>query len=107
VLGYITNVFRKTNVDIIRVSKRDSEVLAMIRYNFHTMLRKWTEKGNEPLKVTNFIEELPMVGVGGVSKHYYLLFSLQPLTFLYRLFLVTLLFSLHTRLIVSMQTIWV
>ena len=64
VLGYSTNLLKRTNKDIIRVLKPDSEVLARVQQDFHNMLSMQMSK---PLKITCFFEELPMPGLGEAS----------------------------------------
>ena len=62
-MGFI----KQTNAQILEVLRRDSEVLARIQTEFHTMIRARTNKGQQPLAITCFYEELPLPGVGEVS----------------------------------------
>lgn len=62
-IGFI----KQTNAKILEVLKSDSEVLARIQTEFHTMIRDRTNKGQQPISITCFYEELPLPGVGEVS----------------------------------------
>lgn len=66
-MGSLANVIKKANVDLLNVLKTDSEVLARVQREFHTMLRGPTFEGRPALKITCFWEELPVRGVGEVS----------------------------------------
>lgn len=61
-------VVKRTNTEIVRVLRRDSEVLARIQESFHTMIMARISEGLEPIEIICFFEELPMPGVGYVSK---------------------------------------
>jgi protein SERAC1 len=58
---------KQTNPNILAVLKRDSEVLARIQDSFHTMIRAQNMEGLQPIEITCFYEELPLIGVGVVS----------------------------------------
>ena len=58
-----TNLLRPTNHRIVEVLTPDSEVLAGIQKDFHTMLRARKPEIN----IMCFYEELPVAGVGLVS----------------------------------------
>lgn len=60
-------LFKQTTTDILEVLKRDSEVLARIQAEFHTMVRDMAHNG-KPLSISCFYEELPLPGVGAVSR---------------------------------------
>ena len=55
------------NPEILKVLRQDSEVLARIQDNFHTMIRARTIKGLQPIEITCFYEELALPGIGVVS----------------------------------------
>jgi protein SERAC1 len=67
IFGQIATVVKKTNTSILKVLEPESEVLALIQGDFHTMLRGRPEQGRPPLKMTCFYEELPVRGAGEVS----------------------------------------
>lgn len=68
VVAGLANVIKKANVDLVNVLKTDSEVLARVQREFHTMLRGRTMgEGRPPLNITCFFEELPVRGAGEVS----------------------------------------
>ncbi|KAG9229223.1 Alpha/Beta hydrolase protein, partial [Amylocarpus encephaloides] len=70
VLGSIVNVVKTTNTGLLNVLKPDSQVLARIQGDFHSMLRMSSAQGVTQLKITCFFEELPVRGVGEiVPKH--------------------------------------
>ncbi|OBR03258.1 LipA and NB-ARC domain-containing protein [Colletotrichum higginsianum IMI 349063] len=70
VFGQIATVVKKTNTSILKVLEPESEVLALIQGDFHTMLRNRADQGRPPLKMTCFYEELPVKGAGEiVPKH--------------------------------------
>lgn len=62
-IGFI----KQTNSQIIEVLKSESEVLARIQTEFHTMLRARAKNGDQPIEITCFYEELPLPGIGTVS----------------------------------------
>lgn len=65
--GNFTNLVRRTNKNILNVLNPDSEVLANIQEEFHTMLRARANQGEKAIWVMCFFEELPIVGMGLVS----------------------------------------
>ncbi|TQN67863.1 Protein SERAC1, partial [Colletotrichum shisoi] len=70
VFGQIATVVKKTNTSILKVLEPESEVLALIQGDFHTMLRSRADQGRPPLEMTCFYEELPVKGAGEiVPKH--------------------------------------
>ncbi|KAK4034393.1 hypothetical protein C8A01DRAFT_49201 [Parachaetomium inaequale] len=56
--------FRPTNLDIVSVLHRESEVLARIQNSFHTMLKARTVQALPPIEIACFYEELPLPGIG-------------------------------------------
>lgn len=62
-LGFI----KQSNSQIIEVLESDSEVLGRIQTEFHTMLRGRTKRGDQPIEITCFFEELALPGIGIVS----------------------------------------
>jgi hypothetical protein len=66
-MGSLANVIKTANVDLVNVLKTDSEVLARVQREFHTMLRGPTFDSKPALKITCFFEELPVRGTGEVS----------------------------------------
>ncbi|KAF2741827.1 hypothetical protein M011DRAFT_413767, partial [Sporormia fimetaria CBS 119925] len=69
VVGNLAKFIKNANVDIINVLKTDSEVLARIQRDFHTMLRGPSFEFRAPIKITCFYEELSVAGAGIVPKH--------------------------------------
>ncbi|PMD32818.1 hypothetical protein L207DRAFT_440216, partial [Hyaloscypha variabilis F] len=59
-------LLKQTNPQIIAVLETDSEVLARIQDNFHTMIRSRELHGLPPIGITCFYEELPLTGIGVV-----------------------------------------
>lgn len=59
-------LIKQTNSQILEVLKSNSEVLARIKEDFHTMLRARGLKGERPTEITCCYEELPLPGVGEV-----------------------------------------
>lgn len=66
IFRYVNKV-KQTNTDIIRVLKRDSEVLARVQDSFHTLLLSRKHDGLDPIDITCFYEELPVQGIGLVN----------------------------------------
>jgi hypothetical protein len=64
-------LFKQTTTKILEVLKRDSEVLARIQAEFHTMVRDMAHNG-KPLSISCFYEELPLPGIGTVSRRSYI-----------------------------------
>lgn len=60
------NLIKQTNSDIVNVLRRDSELLARIQDDFHSMLRSRIDDGQRQIFITCFYEELPLAGVGEV-----------------------------------------
>ena len=67
-------LIKQTNPQILYVLNSDSEVLARIQTGFHNMVRACAESGgSQSIKITCFYEELPLPGLGEVSKSIMLL----------------------------------
>ena len=62
---------RKTNKEILDVLGPNSEVLANIQGEFHTMLRARANTGEKTISIMCFFEELPVMGVGMVRDSYH------------------------------------
>jgi hypothetical protein len=60
-------VLKEANPEIVQVLMQDSEVLARIQDGFHTMVRARNMDGLQPINITCFFEELPLLGIGLVS----------------------------------------
>jgi hypothetical protein len=56
---------KKTTKEILRVLTVESEVLARIKADFHTMVRGVAQAGTA-VEITCFYEELPIQGIGMV-----------------------------------------
>jgi protein SERAC1 len=65
-LAQSIGLIKQTNSKILDVLEKDSEVLARIQTDFHTMLRARANGVNKSIEVTCFYEELPLPGVGEV-----------------------------------------
>jgi protein SERAC1 len=66
-LAISIGLLKQTNAQILAVLASDSEVLARIQDNFHTMIRSQIKDGHPLIEITCFYEELPLPGVGVVS----------------------------------------
>lgn len=60
-------VVKQTNPEIVEVLRRDSEVLARIQESFHTIVMTRSKEG-QPIEISCFYEELPLLGVGLVGQ---------------------------------------
>ncbi len=58
--------FRRVNQQTLEVLQQKSEVMARIRHDFHTMLRKCDQNKEREIAITCFFEELPVRAVGEV-----------------------------------------
>lgn len=68
-LAEFIGLAKQTNPEIVRVLERDSETLARIQTDFHTMLRSQNlgQAGQvPPMTITCFYEEMPLSGIGEV-----------------------------------------
>ncbi|KAK3292166.1 uncharacterized protein B0H64DRAFT_364874 [Chaetomium fimeti] len=59
-------VIKQTNTEIVAVLKHESEVLARIQDSFHTMVLSRSGEGLQPIDISCFYEELPLLGIGEV-----------------------------------------
>ncbi|KAL6717735.1 hypothetical protein ACLMJK_003820 [Lecanora helva] len=64
--------FRRVNQPILEVLQQQSEVMARIRQEFHTMLRGLDQSKERKIAIICFYEELPVRAIGVVSlgRHY-------------------------------------
>lgn len=62
------NLIKQTNSRIVDVLNRDSEVLERVQDSFFTMIRSRDQEKLPPIEITCFFEELPLPGIGLVSK---------------------------------------
>jgi protein SERAC1 len=85
-LAKVIGLLKQTNPQIVAALETDSEVLARIQDEFHTMVRSRNQEGLQPIEITCFFEELPLPGVDVVSKKMILLIPFT-LIFLFGLFL--------------------
>lgn len=63
-LARYIGLLKQTNSSILEVLKADSEVLDRIQTSFHAMIR--TRQATQPIAITCFYEQLPLVGIGSV-----------------------------------------
>jgi hypothetical protein len=69
-LAQLISPATRTNLRIVNVLRRDSEVLARIRNEFHSLLRCRRDDGDHEIEITCFYEELPLPAIGVVvPKH--------------------------------------
>jgi hypothetical protein len=61
-------VLKQTNPEIISILRSDSEVLERIQGSFHSMIRSRSQNDLQPIEITCFYEELPLLGIGVVSE---------------------------------------
>ncbi|KAL6716102.1 hypothetical protein ACLMJK_005668 [Lecanora helva] len=64
IAGNIVNVVKNANTNILGVLKPSSEVLENLTQDFHTMLRSREQARHPSIKITCFIEELPVSKAG-------------------------------------------
>ncbi|KAI9652188.1 MAG: hypothetical protein M1831_007169 [Alyxoria varia] len=70
ILGGFANLLKKSNVPLVEVLRPESEVLARIQHEFHSMIRDRDKTGYTPIEITCFFEDLAFPGVGFiVPKH--------------------------------------
>lgn len=65
-MAKLIGLIKQTNPQILTVLETDSEVLARIQADFHTMIRARGNRGCQPIHITCFFEELPLPGIGEV-----------------------------------------
>ncbi|KAF5489265.1 Protein SERAC1 [Colletotrichum siamense] len=63
-LSLSIGLVKQTNTNLIRVLRRNSEVLARIQDSFHNMIKAMSKEGKEAIEITCFYEELPLPSVG-------------------------------------------
>ena len=66
-LATSVGVLKQPNADVVRILRRESEVLARIQSDFHTMLRDRTNQGLPLINITCFYEELSVPVIGEVE----------------------------------------
>jgi hypothetical protein len=66
-LARLINPITRTNLRIVNILRRDSEVLARIQNEFHSLLRRHDCEGYHSIEITCFYEEVPLPAVGMVS----------------------------------------
>ena len=68
VANVISSIFVKTpNAQLLEVLKARSQVLADIKNEFLTLIRRRVEKGSRAIKLHAFVEELPATTTGHVG----------------------------------------
>ncbi|KAI8625167.1 hypothetical protein F5Y19DRAFT_451220 [Xylariaceae sp. FL1651] len=65
-LAKMIGMATRTNLKILKVLRKDSEVLSRIQTDFYSLLRSQQQAGRSPWDITSFYEELPMAGIGEV-----------------------------------------
>jgi hypothetical protein len=66
-LAVMISVLKQMNPQILEVLERESEVLARVQDEFHTMVKSRNQERLQQIEITCFFEELPLPGVGVVS----------------------------------------
>jgi len=66
-LARSVGVLKQTTKEIVQVLTTESEVLARIQTDFHTMIRGRAQQGHV-ISITCFYEELPLPGIGPVCR---------------------------------------
>jgi len=64
ILTSLSRILRRTNKEIVDVLRPDSEMLANLQQEFHTMLDARQKNGKTPIKIFCFFEELAVTGTG-------------------------------------------
>ncbi len=62
----MAKLVKRLNESIISVLQPDSEVLARIQQEFHTMIRARNDAGKRQIRIVCFFEDLPTPGIGEV-----------------------------------------
>ncbi|KUJ07385.1 uncharacterized protein LY89DRAFT_365096 [Mollisia scopiformis] len=65
-LAVMIGILKQTNPQILAVFEKESEVLARVQDEFHTMVRSRNQERLQPIEITCFFEEIPLPGVGVV-----------------------------------------
>lgn len=68
VVTSVARLVKRLNESIITVLQPESEVLARIQQEFHTMLRARNDAGKQDLRITCFFEDRDTPGIGSVSR---------------------------------------
>lgn len=76
ILGNLVGLVKQVNSDIVGVLKPDSEVLAGLQQEFHRLLKQRAKNSKPEIKLFCFYEELPVTGIGTVSRPQSLCLSL-------------------------------
>jgi hypothetical protein len=66
ILGSLVRIFKNANVKLVNLLTRESEVLARVQQDFHTMIRGSANGKNLEIGITCFFEGLPIRGIGEV-----------------------------------------
>jgi protein SERAC1 len=75
VLTKLAKVAKHANQDIVEVLKPGSQVLAGLQQEFHRLLDRRKQDRKPPLKIFCIYEELPVTGIGMVSRDPNILFN--------------------------------
>lgn len=70
ILAMSLGLIRQTNPQITQVFQSYSEAFAQIQDSFHVIVRARNQEGIWPIQITCFFEELPLPGIGSVSKSF-------------------------------------
>jgi hypothetical protein len=62
----MAKLVKRLNESIISVLQPDSEVLARVQQEFHTMMRARSGAGKHQIRIVCFYEDLPTPGIGEV-----------------------------------------
>lgn len=62
----MAKLVKRLNESIISVLQPDSEVLARVQQEFHTMMRARSYAGKHQIRIVCFYEDLPTPGIGEV-----------------------------------------
>ncbi|KAK5162808.1 uncharacterized protein LTR77_011180 [Saxophila tyrrhenica] len=75
----VVKLVKRLNESLITVLQPESEVLARVQQDFHTMLRARNDAGKHKIRITCFFEDLDTPGVGAVvPKHSAILPAYSP-----------------------------
>lgn len=88
-LAKLLGVVMTTNPKIIRVLRKDSEVLARIQNEFHSLIRTRLQDPLSAIEITCFYEELPLPGIGEVRKKHIQNMMKESIDMMFRLSLKT------------------
>ena len=66
----LASLLKTSNVALLNVLQPESEVLARVQQEFHTMVHARSDAGKPPIRITYFFEDLPARAAGAVvPKH--------------------------------------